>query len=141
MSSPLISFEDVDIYQNDHLLLHPNSQNWLNDRCISYILHKHSYLYHDSRIFYLEPTLVMFLRIQCDINDWEEILESLKLQTFSIIMIPLTNCQHFNEISSHWSLLFIHLDDNKIYHLDSHRSYNYSSAISFSKLFSSFMKR
>ena len=132
MANPLLfTYDDVSIYQGDLDTLKPGQ--WLNDQIISFSMARIEKTLHDSgtAVRFLDASLVSCLRLQLDDDDEDDtkgFVEGIGLTTSSAVVVPLTNRTSMDTHSTHWSLLYIDLNDDLALHLDSHHNYNHGAA-------------
>ncbi len=91
---------------NDAMLLEP--PGWLNDSCILHLLlrMKHEILGDNPSVLLMDPTVVSFLRLQCDTEEErKELAEGLAFRERSALLVPVNDMESFSGGSSHWSLL------------------------------------
>ncbi len=91
---------------NDAMLLEP--PGWLNDSCILHLFlrMKHEILGDNPSVLLMDPTVISFLRLQCDTEEErKELAEGLALRERSTLLVPVSNMESFSGGSSHWSLL------------------------------------
>lgn len=126
----VVSFEDVELYPSDICLF--DNGNWLNDSCVLFGLRRierHLEEFWKTEMLLMDPCVVSFLRIQChEPEEYKEIYESLCIREKSWIFLPLTNSESFEKISTHWSLLVVHIPGGTVYHFDSSFLLNQSAA-------------
>ena len=135
MNTLITTLLDADIYGRDlNLFL---SRNWLNDSCINYCLRRFEIQLSDQSILLMDPSVVSFLRIQCDDEDeYAELALGQQASLRKWIFIPVNNSESFVNVSTHWSLLLLHTASSRLFHFDSCGTSNKSAAESTSiKLF------
>ena len=126
----ILSLLDADIYDRDLELFHP--PNWLNDRCINYCFRRIAHKF--TSIILMDPSVVSFLRIQCEDNEeFAELAEGIELHSKTWLLIPINDSDSFESSSTHWSLLLVHIPSCRIFHYDSSEFYNRSAAEGTSK--------
>lgn len=132
----LCSFNDADVYARDLKLMRPGQ--WLNDACINICLRLLEAALEESikhKILLMDPSVASFLRLQCSEDDeFQEVYTGNQLASKEYILVPINDNESFANSSSHWSLLIMHVPSLQFWHLDSHGSYNYSSAFAFAGL-------
>ena len=131
MSKLIVSYRDVDIYENDLKLFCEG--NWLNDTCINFCLRKAESSMNDS-ILLLDPAVAAFLRYQVDDDEeMKDLAKNLNVLQREWIFIPVNDCDSLGGSGSHWSALVCHVKSGYIAHLDSNGTYNKKAAISVSE--------
>lgn len=144
----VLSYFDVDVYERDLKLF--ENRNWLNDTCINYcfkrLLNSKSSDVVDmimkENVLLLDPSLVSFLRLQCEEDDeFEDLRMSLELDNKLWVFIPINDNQSFESSSSHWSSLLCHVDSHQMLYYDSvENNPNLASANNFIEKFARLMK-
>ena len=144
----VLSYFDVDVYERDLKLF--QEREWLNDTCINYcfkrLMNSKSSDMIDmvmkESVLLLDPSLVSFLRIQCEEDDeFEDLRISLELDKKVWVFIPINDNQSFETSSSHWSSLLCHIDSRHFLYYDSiENNPNLPSASNFIEKFAKLMK-
>ena len=123
----IVSLLDADIYRRDVELFQTGS--WLNDACINYCFRRLE-LRFPSFFLFMDPSIVSFLRLQCEeCEDWEELANALVLPTRKWLLVPVNDNEAFDGVSSHWSLLLMYVPNGKLLHFDSNGCYNHNAAV------------
>lgn len=141
MSTLILSYEDIDLYDRDIILF--KNHNWLNDSCISYC-YKRIYNTFDYPVHLLliDPSIISYLKLQCeDEEEFDQLAVNLDIRNKLWVFIPINDNSSFQSLSTHWSLLLLHIPSNSYLHLDSYNQYNYIAAIDTSKKISLLLKR
>lgn len=135
MDTLVTTLLDADIYGRDVDLFLP--RNWLNDSCINYCLRQFEIQLSNQEILLMDPSVVSFLRIQCDDEDeYTELALGQQASLRTWIFMPVNNSESFENVSTHWSLLLLHTVSARLFHFDSCGKSNKSAALSTSvKLF------
>lgn len=124
----LFSHHDIDIYESD--LRNFKINNWLNDTCIRFCFDhiNTKTIANSADILLLDPTIVAFLRLQCeDESDYEDLRSAYNLSEKKWIFMPINDVTDFESNGSHWSLLVVYVPTMITLHLDSHGNYNHKS--------------
>lgn len=116
------TFRDADIYVRDALLL--ENDDWLNSSCMNFglrILEDRSYPVFTDSIYFIDPSVMAFLRFQCDEEDLFEFGEQVRLSERSVIFCPINDVDGLNvdRTGSHWSLLIYWRAESVFQHWDS----------------------
>lgn len=123
----IVSLLDADIYHRDLILF--QSGNWLNDACINYCFRRLEIKISDESILLLDPSVVSFLRLQCDDDEeYAELAVGTDILQKTWVFIPINDCDSFSHASTHWSLLLLHVSTGKLYHFDSSGTHNLRAA-------------
>ena len=127
----IYTLNDADIYERDVNLFRRGQ--WLNDACINYCLRKvESTFPPNNIILLLDPAVGSFFRLQCsDEDDFRDFCIGNSIADRQWIFIPINDNQGFNDCSTHWSLLVLHVPTMKYWHFDSHGNTNHESAVFF----------
>ncbi len=91
---------------SDALLLKP--PGWLNDSCILHLFlrMKHEILGDSPSVLLMGPSVISFLRLQCDTEEeMKELAEGLALRERNALLVPVNDMESFSGSSTHWSLL------------------------------------
>ncbi len=91
---------------SDAMLLKP--PGWLNDSCILHLFlrMKHEILGDNPSVLLMDPSVISFLRLQCDTEEEiKELAEGLALRERNALLVPVNDMELFSGGSSHWSLL------------------------------------
>lgn len=130
----LFVYKDANMYNCDLKSL--DDYNWITDNIITYVIKK---LLSPSLIILLDPAYISYLNYSCeDDDDYDGARKGLELSIESKYMISIigNNESLFNH-GSHWSLIFVIIDNasknHKYYHLDSNNNMNHNIAIKTSK--------
>lgn len=127
MSSPILNYQDISIYESDLFLL--SDGQWLNDVCINFCFAKKRVETNNSTILMMDPSVVSFLTFQVsDDEERDELAEGLSLTEKEWLIVPVNDCTSLGGSSSHWSLLVCHTTSGFAVHFDSNNHYNTSSA-------------
>ena len=123
----IVSLLDADIYRRDVELL--QSGSWLNDAVINYCFRRLE-LKFPSYFLFMDPSVVSFLRLQCEeCEDWDELANALVITSRKWLFVPVNDNDAFDGVSSHWSLLLFFTPTGKCFHFDSHGCYNHAAAV------------
>jgi hypothetical protein len=126
---------------------------WLNDRLINFFFrilefsprHDRSSLdsseYLPSDILLMDPSVVSFLRIQCqDEDDFASLSRGQRLLSRRLVLMPCSDSTDFESASTHWSLVIIDTQLQTASHMDSNRGMNHKSARHLVKKFEILMR-
>ena len=123
----IVSLLDADIYRRDVELL--QTGQWLNDAVINYCLRRLE-LRFPSFLLFMDPSIVSFLRLQCEeCEEWDELANALLLPSRKWLIVPVNDNEAFDGVSSHWSLLVLYVPNGKLLHFDSFGCYNHNAAV------------
>jgi len=131
----LFTYEDANIYKCDLKSLEDN--NWITDNIITYVIKKLSLSL--TSIIFLDPIYISYLNFSCeDDDDYDDARNGLGISIESKYIISIiSNNETLLNHGSHWSLIFVIIDNinknHKYYHLDSNNNMNQNVAIKTAK--------